>query len=153
MTPPRKADSPATDTDASGPAGNDGLSAEIQAADAARQAEADRINTELADQERVDAEQLRGPEAAEPGSAPGPGVVDGPFGTTVDSTDERVGTLNVEVNSNVMLGNVLRTPGQKVAVPDDAESRGAIAVGHLRLLEDDEQLDEDNPEHASYTPF
>lgn len=149
MTPPRKADSPATDTDASGPAGDDGLSAEIKAADAARQAEADRINAELAEQETVDAEV----EAAEPGSAPGPRVIDGPFGTTVDSTDERVGTLNVEVNSNVMLGNVLRTPGQKVAVPDDAESRGAIAVGHLRLLEDDEQLDEDNPEHASYTPF
>lgn len=149
MTPPRKADSPATDTDASGPAGDD-LSADIAAADTARQTEADRINAELAEQE---AERLRGPEAAEPGSAPGPGVVDGPFGTTVDSTDERVGTLNVEVNSNVMLGNVLRTPGQKVAVPDDAESRGAINVGHLRLLGDDEQLDEDNPEHADYTPF
>ncbi len=47
----------------------------------------------------------------------------------------------MEVKSNVTLGNELFHVGQKVLVVDDAETRGAIHVGHVRLLEDDEQLD------------
>ncbi len=72
---------------------------------------------------------------------PGPEVIEGPFGTTVRSTDQRLGTLRVEIKSNVTLGNELFVVGQKVKVVDDAETRGAIAVGHVRLLEDDEKLD------------
>ncbi len=71
----------------------------------------------------------------------GPEVIDGPLGRTVNSTDQRLGTLRVEVKSNVTLGNELFVVGQKVKVVDDAETRGAIAVGHVRLLEDDEKLD------------
>jgi hypothetical protein len=66
--------------------------------------------------------------AGTPGSAPGPAVVEGAFGTTVDSNDPGLGKLRVEV-------------------------RSIIAVGHMRLLEDDEDLDVDNPEHADYEPF
>ncbi len=90
------------------------------------------------------AEQEAAQEAASdgyPAPEPGPTVIDGPFGTTVDSTDQRLGTLRVEVKSNVTLGNELFHVGQKVLVVDDAETRGAIHVGHVRLLEDDEQLD------------
>lgn len=93
------------------------------------------------------------PEAADPGSAPGPAVIDGKTGTVVDSADPSLGKLAVEVRSNVTLGNEVLTPFRKVDVPDDAEARACIAVGHLRLLEDDEQLDVDNPEHADYVPF
>lgn len=78
-----------------------------------------------------------------PETPAGPGVIDGPFGTTVDSADERLGSLRVKVNSNVMLGNEVRTVGETVTVPDDAETRGAIAVGHVSLLDgDDEGEDE-----------
>ncbi len=82
-----------------------------------------------------------GPKAATPGSAPGPAVIDGPFGTTVDSTDPGLGKLRVEVKSNLSLDNKVITPGQKIEVLDTAEARGALGVGHLRLLDDDEKLD------------
>lgn len=78
---------------------------------------------------------------AEQSTQPGPAVIDGPFGTTVDSADPNLGTLRVEVRSNVTLGNRLYAVGEKAEVPDDATTRGAIAVGHLRLLDDDEALD------------
>lgn len=72
---------------------------------------------------------------------PGPSVIDGPLGTTVDSTDQRLGTLRVEIRSNVTLGNELYRVGQKVRVVDDGETRGALHVGHVRLLNDGEALD------------
>lgn len=93
------------------------------------------------DAAREDAELTRRADEAAGEPEDGPSVIDGPFGTTLDSTDQRLGTLRVEVKSNVTLGNELYRVGQKVRVVDDAETRGAIAVGHARLLDDDEALD------------
>jgi hypothetical protein len=68
----------------------------------------------------------------------GPKIVPGPTGTVVDPNDPSIGTLRVKVNSNVTLGNELRTVGpDTVEVPDTAETRAAIGAGHLSLVEDD----------------
>lgn len=92
-----------------------------------------------AEEERRIANEREGAAAEAP--EPGPSVIDGPLGTTVDSTDQRLGTLRVEINSNVTLGNELYKVGQKVRVVDDGETRGALGVGHVRLLDDGEKLD------------
>jgi hypothetical protein len=119
---------------------------EARAAKQARQAEAAEA-AEREEQDRLEAERQKAEdeanavEAQEPGSAPGPAVVLGPTGTTVDPNDPGLGKLRVEVNSNISLGNEVLTPTQKVEVVDTPEVRSIIAVGHLRLLDDDEQLD------------
>ncbi len=109
-----------------------------QLADDERAAQEDEA-ARLAEDEAQRSAEYAATKEAQP--EPGPTVIDGPFGTTVDSTDQRLGTLRVEIKSNVTLGNELFRVGQKVLVVDDAETRGAIGVGHVRLLEDDEQLD------------
>lgn len=68
----------------------------------------------------------------------GPKIVPGPTGTVVDPNDPSIGTLRVKVNSNVTLGNELRTVGpDTVEVPDTAETRAAIGAGHLTLVDDE----------------
>lgn len=122
---------------------------------AAADEEAEREEQDRLEAERQEAEdEANAVEAAEPGSAPGPAVVLGPTGTTVDPNDPGLGKLRVEVRSNISLddGEVL-TPFRKVEVPDTPYVRSIIAVGHMRLLEDGEDLDVDNPEHAAYEPF
>lgn len=119
---------------------------EARAAKLAREAEAAE-EREREEQDRLEAErqaaedEASAVEAQEPGSAPGPAVVLGPTGTTVDPNDPGLGKLRVEVNSNVSLGSEVLTPRRKVEVVDTPEARATIAVGHLRLLEDDEELD------------
>lgn len=132
---------------------------EARAARRARENEA-AVEAEREEQDRLEAErqaaedEANAVEAKEPGSAPGPAVVLGPTGTTVDPNDPGLGKLRVEVRSNISLddGEVL-TPFRKVEVPDTPYVRSIIAVGHMRLLEDDEDLDVDNPDHADYAPF
>lgn len=122
---------------------------EARAARRARENEA-AVEAEREEQDRLEAErqaaedEANAVEAAEPGSAPGPAVVLGPTGTTVDPNDPGLGKLRVEVRSNVSLddGEVL-TPFRKVEVPDTPYVRSIIAVGHMRLLEDYEDLDEE----------
>lgn len=115
-----------------------------------RSEEQERADAEAAAQqeaERAEAEEEGGKggrRQAAAGSRPGPAVIDGPFGTTVDSADPSLGKLRVEVRSNVTLGNRLLTVDRRTSVPDDAEARGAIAVGHLRLLDEDEPTDDES---------
>lgn len=49
--------------------------------------------------------------------------------------------LRVEATTHVTLENEVINPGQKLEVNDTAEARNCIAVGFLRLLDDDEELD------------
>lgn len=53
---------------------------------------------------------------------------------------EGAAKLRVEATTHVTLENEVIAPGRKVEVRDSAEARNCIAVGFLRLLDDDEEL-------------
>lgn len=73
--------------------------------------------------------------AAKTAKTDGPKIVSGSTGTIVDPNDPSTGTVKVTVNSNVTLGNTTYNvdPDKEVEVPDTAEVRAAIAVGHLTV--------------------
>lgn len=70
----------------------------------------------------------------------GVNIVTGPTGTIADPNDERLGKVEVKVNSNVTIGNEFYAvdPEKTVSVPNNAETQAAIAAGHLTLADEDE---------------
>lgn len=73
----------------------------------------------------------------------GVNIVPGATGTVADPNDERLGTVEVKVNSNVTIGNEFYAvdPNKTVEVPNNAETQAAINAGHLTLADeaDDEE--------------
>lgn len=90
---------------------------------------------DLTDSERAgDQDAPSAPPVAQEGPDGAPGAPEAP--TPV------LDKLRVESTTHVTLENEVINPGRKLAVNDTAEARNCIAVGFLRLLDDDEELDE-----------
>jgi hypothetical protein len=61
---------------------------------------------------------------------------------TDEASEASLPKLRVQATTHVTLASGVVNPNQKLEVDDTAEVRNCIAVGFLRLLDDDEELDE-----------